>query len=547
MPAGASSAGTQALLRRRAVLTDDTGKFVIEDLKPGAYALTAFVPGYVTSAVTSGQRNYYRPGESATINLVRGGVITGAVTTPNGDPVVGVRVRAMFVRDTRGRTSRARTLSPAQLLEDWKTDDRGVYRIFGLDAGSYVVSAGGRGLMNFTREGYDNDGPTFYPSSTRDTAVEVKVQEGDETSGVDIQYREGRGHAISGVVSGAIKGPVNSALVVILSNAGSGDVYSFSFAPFGESTRPFQFDGVADGSYDLAAIGGDGGENAMGSPLRRVNVKGRDVTGVELAIAPLGAIGGRLVLEKAPGADPKACQTGSKAGVADVVIRARPEGKVNAQITFSLAFGNSPTLSLDGTPDDKGDFKIRPLEAGRYRVEADLPAEDWFVRAITLPAPAQTAQPVDVARNGIQLKSGERIAGVTVAVARGAAGISGRVVPARQGAILPPGLRLHILPAEKEAEHEVLRFFEGVVDKDGNFSIDHVAPGRYLVLARESTDHESNDPDPVPLSWSSERRTRLRREAEASNVVIELLRCQRVSDYVLRYTAPAGDPAKKTK
>jgi hypothetical protein len=544
MPAGAISGGAQVLLRRRAVLTDESGRFVIQDLRPGAYALSAFVPGFVPSPA-GGKQTYYRPGDSATLYLVKGGVITGAVTTLNGDPVVGIRVRAMLVREASGRTARARTLSPTQLVQDWKTDDRGVYRIFGLDAGSYVVSAGGRGMMNFSQEGYDNDASTFHPSSTRDTAVEVKVRAGDETSGIDIQYRDGRGYAITGIISGAIKASVNSILTVILAHAATGAVYSFSFAPFTEGARSFQFDGVPDGSYELIAVGGAGGEAEVGSPPRRVDVRGRDVTGVELVIGQLGSIGGRLVLEKASGADAKPCPTATKAAVGDIVMRVLPEDKVNSHITFSLAFAMSPGLSLDGMPDEKGDFKIRPLEAGRYRVEPDLPTENWFLRAITLPALSKSSQPVDASRGGIQLKAGESITGLTVAVAEGAAGFSGQVAPARQGASIPSGLRLYLLPAEKDSEHDVLRFFESAIDKDGNFSIGHIAPGRYLVLAKESTADDSSDPKLVPLSWRPESRTKLRREAEASNVTVELLRCQRVSDYVLRYTPPPSEPANK--
>ena len=227
------------------------------------------------------------------------------------------------------------------------------------------------------------------------------------------------------------------------------------------------------------------------------------------------------------------------------MIRMLTQDKINSLVSFSLAFGNSPGLSMDGVPDEKGDFKIRPLETGRYRVEADLPSEDWFVRAITLPAASEKSRPVDASRAGIQLKSGEKINGLTLAIADGAAGFSGRVVPSRQDASIPSGLYLYLLPAEKEAEHDVLRFFEGGVDKDGNFSIGHIAPGRYLVLVKESTADESNDQNPQPLSWHPESRTKLRREAEASNVAVELLRCQRVSEYVLRYTPPPSEPANK--
>src|SRR6185503_15998507 len=107
----------------------------------------------------------------------------------------------------------------------------------GLDPGSYLVSAGGRGMMNlsaFLVEGYDNDAPTFYPSATRDTAVEVKLPGGAEASGIDIRYREGRGHAISGAVSGKVTLTANSALVVTLTHAATRGIYAFAPSLYNE-------------------------------------------------------------------------------------------------------------------------------------------------------------------------------------------------------------------------------------------------------------------------------------------------------------------------
>ena len=196
--AGLSSA--VATIKVRTGLTDETGKFALDDIAPGAYVLTCFAPGFVPAG-NPGPPAYYRAGDSATLQMVKGGVITGVVTAPNGEAIVGIRVRAVMVKESTGVPSRTRSLNPLQLFQEWKTDDRGVYRIFGLVPGSYLVSVGGRGLLNLSTisvEGYDNDAPTFYPSATRDSAVEVKVRGGEEAGGIDIRYREGRGHAVSG-------------------------------------------------------------------------------------------------------------------------------------------------------------------------------------------------------------------------------------------------------------------------------------------------------------------------------------------------------------
>ena len=72
--------------------------------------------------------------------MIRGGAITGTVTNALGEPVVAVRVRATMVRDARGEVPKFMTFG----LMEQSTDDRGIYRIYGLRPGTYIVSAGGQ-------------------------------------------------------------------------------------------------------------------------------------------------------------------------------------------------------------------------------------------------------------------------------------------------------------------------------------------------------------------------------------------------------------------
>ena len=86
-------------------------------------------------------------------------------------------------------------------LAEKTTDDRGIYRIYGLPAGNYLVWAGGP-TYNPGVDPYDTDVPTYAPSSTRDTATEITVRSGEETTNVDIRYRGEPGHIVSGTVNG---------------------------------------------------------------------------------------------------------------------------------------------------------------------------------------------------------------------------------------------------------------------------------------------------------------------------------------------------------
>jgi hypothetical protein len=71
------------------------------------------------------------------IRMLRGSVITGVVRNSSGRPAPNQTVQAMMVRNSNGER-RAINLDGA--LGSVTTDDRGMYRIFGLAPGDYIVS-----------------------------------------------------------------------------------------------------------------------------------------------------------------------------------------------------------------------------------------------------------------------------------------------------------------------------------------------------------------------------------------------------------------------
>src|SRR5215475_4761212 len=200
--------------------TDEDGNFKFTGLATRVYSVVAFTAkGYVQRLVPIGERQddgYHRVGANVTITMIKGGAITGRVTNAIGEPLISVQVNTMMTRDAEGNPVRGgggRTRF---------TDDRGVYRIYGLQPGTYVV---------FTRSSfsgpypspYDLDTPTFHPSSTRETATEVAVNSGGEVIGVDIRYRGDTGHVISGTVTGGGGSPSPYVSVsVSLTNAAGG-------------------------------------------------------------------------------------------------------------------------------------------------------------------------------------------------------------------------------------------------------------------------------------------------------------------------------------
>lgn len=532
-----------------------SGRYVIGNLDPGLYRVSVNAPGYVPEidpSTAPADANYYRPGDNATFRLMKGGVITGRVTDAEGNPVVGARVSAVRVRTPAGATSQeGRGISV--VARERRTDDRGVYRLYGLLPGSYVVSAGGRSFTGNARpNAYDADAPTYYPSAPRDGAAEVQVQAGQETTDIDIRHRGDKGHAVSGTVTGAFAAApqpgFGSFASVNLSYASDGTPAGATFLQGDAPARGFYIEGVPDGDYELTATSQTGPDNGMSAPPLRVSVRGADVTGLSLTLAPLASLTGRIAFEPQLSAPP------AEADATKIECRPRRDPSLQELLLTASREDGTPLQSrrvyeaaTENAPRARG-FTISGLQAGRYRIDARLLDENLYVRSITLPtvsaqaANASAAPGVknapraamgDLARDGFAIRAGERLDGALITIASGAAGLRGRVVPAGDGESLPDNLRAHLVPAERERADDVLRYAEATVQPDGTFTFKNLAPGKYLLLARAA-----GKPGPRgarPLAWDAAARASLRRDAEAAKNPIELQPCQRAEDFTLRF------------
>jgi hypothetical protein len=186
---GAQNAG-------RTTAADGEGRFRLTGLEAALYLVSGHSPAYVYQAPEIDiSPSYYRIGDSVRVEMIKGGVITGSVVNANNEPIVGIRVRAIRIRDPKGQVIR----TPQFGNTERTTDDRGIYRIYGLAPGSYLISAGGAGTQSFQLTPYETDVPMYAPSSTRDGATEFTVRSGEETT-ADIRYRSDQGHTVSGTV-----------------------------------------------------------------------------------------------------------------------------------------------------------------------------------------------------------------------------------------------------------------------------------------------------------------------------------------------------------
>lgn len=519
----------------RTATTDSEGSFQLSGLEPAAYVVTASLPGYVAAPrdpdITP--TAYYHLGDSIRLEMLKGGVIMGTVTRSAAEPVVVVPVRAYMIRDSRGQPSRY-----GAPVREQTTDDRGVYRIYGLPMGTYVIAAGGGSPSGYAVSSYGTDVPTYAPSSTRDTATEIFVRAGEETANVDIRYRGEPGRAVSGMANTALVVDQPPGFTVTL-NANINGASQSSYATYQPAGgRGFSFYGVADGDYDLVAQAYFPGGDWVISEPHRIKVKGADITGIELTAKPLGSITGRVVLEESKAPECK----GKRRPVFGEIVVGPWHNEKNAPKDQPLFVWG---LGVPSLPDKQGDFALRNLAPGEYRFNVLPEAKYWYLKSISWPSSATPSakstpsnRPFDAARNWTILKPGDRLSGLAITLAEGAASLRGQIDLA-EGQKLPPRLFIYLAPAEPEKAGDVLRFFASLVLADGSFALSNLPPGRYWAIAQAAGENESNVLSKLRLPDEAEARAKLRHDAEAAKIETELKPCQNVADYRLPFRPAA--------
>lgn len=523
----ASSLGVAA--PPRTVIVNSDGTFKFDNLENGVYRVWAVAPGFVADVPQSSDaRGIYHLGESASLVLKKGGVITGMIRNSNDAPVVAVNVRAFRVRDENGKPA-----TNVVAFNERLTDDRGVYRIYGLLPGTYVVAAGGASrFFGGLTTGYDQDVPTYAPSATRDVATELIVRSGEETN-ADIQYRAEPGHAISGTVVGATIPPgqfsIGASVTVIdvktrtvLLNTLASSANNYTFVVYG----------MPDGEYELLAQQASQSRDNKSSDPKRVKVQQADVTGVNLTLAPLPTISGRVLLDKSFTAD---CVKRHATAFQETMIfarrqKTRPPGDVKGT---APAGDQGPLLlvdqSVDAVPDAKGEFVLRNLRAGTYQTTVSLPSTAWYLSSITL-SPNQRTPDSRIVRDGVTLNA-QSVSGLVFTISEGAGRVRGNVTTG-EGHRPTNRPMVYVVPAEKDATDNLLRYFEARSDADASFDIRNVPPGDYLILAMPGDDDRASG---VLVRQDSSLRADVVRAAERLKQKLTLKPCERVDGFELPY------------
>jgi len=214
---------------------DSYGAFSFGSLDPGAYVVRVSKTGFRPTEY--GQKRWNAAGtplaliaDSAvfvTIRLPRYGFVTGTVLDENDVGLAQHRVVAY--RDGQ----------PPLLVTSAISDDRGVYRLSGLEPGTYLVRTAA----------VQNDGLDYLPTFSKETlrveeAHLVPVTIDEESPSVDVRPAPGQLVTLSGAVEGTAPGAIT---LTLASDMGRQTVQGLG------PRLPFEFPALAPGSYELYA------------------------------------------------------------------------------------------------------------------------------------------------------------------------------------------------------------------------------------------------------------------------------------------------------
>ncbi|HKY20876.1 MAG TPA: carboxypeptidase-like regulatory domain-containing protein [Vicinamibacterales bacterium] len=480
-------AGTR---RANTAITDERGGFLFSGVAPGTYAMTVSKPGFV--AVSYGE---LRPGSgrgashihlapaqrfNARLSMPKGSVLTGKVVDEKGEVVARTAVRATRVETQMGRRI-------MHFAGHDQTDDRGIYRIYGLTPGQYVVSVTPttdsapleRSVKDATEdEGFSGYAPVYYPGSTTVTGAQmITLGPAQEQEALDFQLELVPLVYVEGEILGAV--PDSNTEVALVNVAERAVGVSAISVPVSQDGY-FYVPHVRPGQYTLLAHSVARSDRAIANsrevgqvpaqPKTRwgsadITVSTRHVKNVVVSLAEGMNVSGSIrYLSSKP--------------------HSMPIELTRARVTLVPASGGRGSGELarqvSARVDADGTFRIIGVSPGKYRLVA-LTEGSWTLQSAVINGQDTLDFPVDV-------QPGQNLSDALVTFVDTRTEVAGRVLDER-GA---PSLRSTAVLYAADRRYWTSgsrRILFARPSTDGQFVFRDVPPGDYRIAAVV-------DPDP---------------------------------------------------
>jgi protocatechuate 3,4-dioxygenase beta subunit len=484
--------------------TDNTGKFVFEDVAPGRYELSADKPGFTPARY--GARLNTSPGtqlaltagmemKDLVLKMTPLGVIAGKVLDQDGDPAASVQIQTMRFTYASGRKQ-------LQATGGATTNDLGEYRLINLAPGRYIISATDRRPTLFgTQERPGRAGTvlegnitTFFPNGAdASSAVAVDVAAGSEMRGIDIRLIQAKVYIVRGKAVDS-SGASALAVVSLILKEDGGNLPAVLNGGSSSQLRPdgtFEFRNVVPGTYVLQlgqvmAVAGNQPANVTGRVEVTVGVA--NIDDLVLPLVPRPEITGTITLEDGDIAT-RLKPAQNTPGVAG------PGSSVGRFALNLIATENVPAGVPPAEVKEDGTFRFNAVGTTKYALFVALPQGTYLKSA--------RFAGQDVTNALIDTTSGTG-GTLDLVLSSKAATVTGSVQNEKGEPLA--GMMVTLWPKAPDASPTGGSHL-GFTDQSGAFKFQSLAPGDYYVAAWE--DLESG------LAQSAEFLSHLTSEASA--------------------------------
>jgi hypothetical protein len=443
-------------------VSDQEGRFVIDRLSAGSYALEASKIGYVT--MQYGQTRAAEPGLQLSVAdgevidhiemvLSRGSAVTGTITDERGEPLEGVTVRALQIRHGNGRTSALN----APGARERRTDDRGRYRLYGLLPGSYLIAAS----VDASISGADARGyaPIFHPGSTQVTeAVPVQADIGRDIAAIDLVFHQVPAARVTGIALDASGSPLAGSLLLIASQRSGAIAIEPRQATAASGDGSFTVPNVPPGDYVIQALKPRSREANPEFGTQFVTVTDSDPKPVSIRTSVGSTLDGRIVIDGT-----------ASSQTTRPTLMPMPADFDSAPIigpgTFSMSEYGDGMFSMAGL-----------FGPTRFRLGG---SEGWYLKSLLIGPVDVTDTPFDF---GL---ASQTIAGAEVVLSNVGAVIAGHVTDGRSMPISSYSVIVFSTDRTKWfANSRFLKFAKP--SQDGGFEVVGLPPGEYWIAAVDS-------------------------------------------------------------
>lgn len=429
-------------------MTDVSGTFAFRDLAPGTYNLLISNPKYPMQR--SGMMNKtvtVKSGETArmTVELVPPVVVSGRITDEDGDPLPGCMVQV-----------RSPDLPFMGNFQNQPSDETGEYRLWGIEAGKYVVSAQcmrqpfqPRPLSPATPGQPPAAGGLAYPiqiyplSKDMDGGEVLVLAPGSEKSGVDFRMKPERVFEVSGNIrlAGAEwHGPSGLVLRLIPKSSTLMNPFNNNPVQVDSAKGTYRIMNVFPGSYTISGFSAEGNaENRVGVK-QTVDVSDRSLQ-VNLDLQRGSDLTGTIQIE---------------GNTEDAKI---PMNQISIQFLPTDPMGMPPPQAR---PSEDGSFSAKGVLPSAWTIQVYGPKV--FLKSITV--------------------GGQPLAGRVLDTTSGATGpirllLSTKTATLRGTA--PAGQMIQVMEAEENPMMGSRRHGTAA-GPDGTFNLQGLSPGKYRVV-----------------------------------------------------------------